>query len=339
MRIVSGIVLTLALSALLAAEDPIAAARPGDATAPQVKAQTAEPSAETSNLDQPKAQALPDSAKPAKTVVPPPPTPQAIAEARKQFKAGVRLKSSGKTAAAFENFEQASQLDPRSVEYLTAREFARQQLVMEALGRGNKAMQAKDEIAANAEFRHALEYDPSNDFARQRLNDSIWGSSPSPSHTLQVVQKSVEVSLSPSPERKDFQFRGDSRTLITQVAKAYGITATIDDSVQSRRVHFDIETVNFATAMESATRVTKTFWIALSGSQMYVVADTAENRRNFERLAIRTFYLSDLMSPQELADMVNALRLILDIKFVLQDASSRRSRSGHRCRSLKPPAK
>jgi type II secretory pathway component GspD/PulD (secretin) len=125
--------------------------------------------------------------------------------------------------------------------------------------------------------------------------------------------------LSPSSEPKDFQFRGDARTLLTQVAKAYGITATIDDSVQARRVRFDIEKVNFATAMEAATRVTKTFWIALSGSQMYVVADTLENRRNFERLAIRTFYLTDVMSPQELADVVNALRVILDIKFVLQD--------------------
>ena len=54
---------------------------------------------------------------------------------------------------------------------------------------------------------------------------------------------------------------------------------------------------------------------------MYLVADTPENRRNFERLAIRTFYLPDMMTPQELTEIVNALRVILDIKFVLQDAS------------------
>ena len=232
----------------------------------------------------------------------------------------MKLKSSGKTEAAFEKFEQASQLDPRNLEYATAREFARQQLVMAALERGNKAMAAKDEIAATAEFRKALKYDPTNEFARQRLNDSVWESGVAPSKNLQVVQKSVEISVSPSPDRKDFQFRGDSRTLLTQVAKAYGITATIDDSVQTRRVHFEVQDVNCATAMEAATQVTKTFWIALSGSQMYVVADTLENRRNFERLAIRTYYLTDATSPQELADMVNALRVILDVKFVSQNA-------------------
>ena len=163
-------------------------------------------------------------------------------------------------------------------------------------------------------------YDPSNEFARQRLDDSVWENSAPSSRNLQVVEKSLEVSVSPSHERKDFQFRGDSRTLLTQVAKAYGITATIDDSVQSRRVHFDIEKVDFATAMEAATRVTKTFWIALSGSQMYVVADSAENRKNFERLAIRTYYLTDATTPQELSDMVNALRVVLDIRFVSQNA-------------------
>jgi Flp pilus assembly secretin CpaC len=53
---------------------------------------------------------------------------------------------------------------------------------------------------------------------------------------------------------------------------------------------------------------------------MYVVADTAENRRNFERMALRTFYLSDISTPQEMTDIVNALRTLLDIKFVQQNA-------------------
>src|ERR1035438_2590639 len=161
------------------------------------------------------------------TIIPPPPSRKDISEAKRDFKVGVKLKSSGRTEAAFEQFEQASRLDPRNVDYVTAREFARQQLVMQALDRGNKAMQAKNELVATAEFRQALAYDPSNEFARQRLNDSVWETEPAPSRTLQVVQKSLEVSVSPSSERKDFEFRGDSRTLLTQVAKAYGITATI----------------------------------------------------------------------------------------------------------------
>jgi tetratricopeptide (TPR) repeat protein len=254
-------------------------------------------------------------------IVPGPPTAKDISEAKRQFSAGSKLKSSGDLEGAYEKFQRASELDPRSVDYATAREFVRQQLVMQALERGNKAMLAKNEVAAAAEFRHALEIDPSNEFARQRLKDSIWEADPAPSRTMQMVQKSVEVSLSPNSERKDFHYRGDSRNLITQVARAYGITATIDDSVQTRQLHFNIDDVNFAQAMEAATQVTKTFWVPLSGSQMYVVSDTTENRKNFERLAVRTFYLFDSVTPQELTEMVNALRILLEIRLIQIDAA------------------
>jgi len=59
-------------------------------------------------------------------IVAPPPTPKDVAEAKKLFSSGSKLKASGKLQAALEKFELAAQLDPRSVEYLTAREIARQ---------------------------------------------------------------------------------------------------------------------------------------------------------------------------------------------------------------------
>jgi general secretion pathway protein D len=304
MRLAAGILLAAVLAAPMWPQDP-ATATPASA---DVNAAESTPS-------------TPSSIAPGTAIVPTPPTASELSQAKKQFAAGSKLMSSDKTEAAFEKFKLASELNPRSVEYATAREFARQQLVMTALDRGNKAMIANNEVVATAEFRRALEFDPDNEFARQRLKDAIWEETPAPSRTLQVVQKSVEVSLSPDSTPHDFHFRGDSRSLLTQVAKSYGITATIDDSVQTRSVRFDIENVTFAQAMEAATRVTKAFWIPLSGSQMYVVSDTTENRKNFERLALRSFYFSDIMTPQELTEMVNALRVILDIRFVSLDAA------------------
>ena len=228
-------------------------------------------------------------------IVPAPPSPQRdLAEAKKQFAAGSKLESSGKTEAAFEKFEQASQLNPRNVEYATAREFARQQLVMEALERGNKALLANNEVVATAEFRQALEFDPTNEFARQRLNDAIWEASPAPSRTLQIVQKSIEVSLSPSTDCTGLPL--PRRLAQPADASCPRLWHHRDDRRFGARRAGPLRhrQRTFAEAMEAATQVTKTFWIALSGSQMYVVADTLENRRNFERLAIRTFYLPDI---------------------------------------------
>ncbi len=232
-------------------------------------------------------------------------TPKERAQAQRAFKEGMKLKSVGKLDQAFGKFERAAELNPHNVEYITAREFTRQQLVMQALQRGNKAMLENKEIIAMAEFRRATEYDPTNDFAIQRLRDSMPQEMEPLSQSMRVVEQSTPIELMPSEARHDFHFRGDARTLLTQVAQTYGLVAEFDDSVQQRRVRFDIEDVNFATAVDAAMHVTKTFSVPLSSRQMLFAADTVENRRNLERMSLRTFYLPDVSSDQQLNEMMN----------------------------------
>ncbi len=247
----------------------------------------------------------------------PAPTRREIAEARRQFQAGLKLKSKGNLEVAFDKFSSASELDPRNVSYVTAREFSREELAMKALKQGNKAMLDGNEIVAMAAFRRALEYDPTNDYALQRLRDSI-PEDQQPTQKASVVEQSVPVQLQPSAPHRDFHFRGDARTLLTQVAQAYGISAQFDDSVQQRRVHFDIQDVNFATAMEAANAVTKTFWVPLSAKQIFLASDTVENHRTFERMGLRTFFLPEL-TEQQLTEMTNSLRVLLNLRFISSD--------------------
>ena len=157
MRIVLGIALTLTLATVVWAEEPTTVTPPSDAAASQVSDRSTSLDAQAPERAEPETPAATDPAKPASVIMPPPPTPQDVLEAKKLFKAGIKLKSAGKTETAFEKFELAARLDPRSVEYATAREFARQQLVMEALERGNKAMRTNNEVVAAAEFRQALD--------------------------------------------------------------------------------------------------------------------------------------------------------------------------------------
>jgi hypothetical protein len=258
-------------------------------------------------------------------VVPAPPgtpivptvTRKEAAEAKRQFEIGVKLKAKGNLEAAFDKFTSASELDPRNVDYLTAREFTRQTLAMEALRRGNKAMLDNNDIVAMAEFRRALDYDPSNDYALQRLRDSL-PEPEAPAQPVSVVEQSTPVELRPDAKHQDFQFRGDSRSLLTQVGHAYGITVQFDDSVKQQHVHFEMQDVNFATAMRAANAVTKTFWVPLTSKQVLVLADTVENHRNFERMGLRTFYLPDL-NDQQLTEMGNALRVLLNLRFISTD--------------------
>jgi type II secretory pathway component GspD/PulD (secretin) len=241
-------------------------------------------------------------------------TRREAAEAKRQFQAGVKLKSKGHLDAAFDKFCSASELDPRNVDYITAREFTRQELAMQALKHGNQAMMEQNEIVAMADFRRALEYDPTNDYAMQRLRDSM----PEPElvpQAVSVADQSVPIEVQPTAKHQDFHFSGDSRALLTEVARAYGISAQFDDSVKQQHVHFNIQDVNFATAMRAANDVTKTFWVPLSAKQIFLLTDTVENHRNFDRMGLRTFYLPEL-NDQQLTEMTNSLRVLLNLRFI-----------------------
>lgn len=238
-------------------------------------------------------------------------------EAKRQFEAGVKLKQKGKLDEAFTKFSSAAELDPTKLDYITAREFTREQLAYQALQRGNKAMTEHNEIVAMAEFRRALDYDPTNNYALQRLRDAIPADQVT-DHPVSVVEQSLPIELRPTPQPHDFHFRGDARALLTEITRAYGIKAQFDDSVKQQRVFYDIQNVNFAKALETATAVTKTFWVPLTATQIFFLADTVENRRNFERLGLQTFYLPDL-SDQQLAEMTNSLRVLLNLRYIALD--------------------
>ncbi len=334
MRFFAGVVLALAMGGLLAAQQTVAPADPAspNPTTPANSAQAQPGTNPPANRSDAASKQVPEQAGGAAQSTPQQPSPEQpssatvilptvskreAAEARRQFQAGVKLKKKGELDAAFAKFCSAAELDPTSYDYITAREFTRQELAMQALQRGNKAALDHDEVVAMAEFRRALQYDPTNDYALQRLRDSM-PEETQPAGQASVVEQSTPIELRPSPQDHDFHFRGDSRTLLTQVTQAYGITAEFDDSFKQRRVHFDIQDVNFATALEAADAVTKSFWIALSPTQVYFLDDTVENRRQFERMGLQTFYLPEL-NDQQLTEMTTSLRLLLNLRFVSAD--------------------
>jgi general secretion pathway protein D len=335
MRFLAVMLLLLSAATLLGAQQlaPADATPPQSAvttaqTAPQVSQPNPLPGASQSSPGPASASSQASSqAQPALSTMPPgtsvvaTETPKELAQAKRDFQKGVKLKAAGKLDQAYDKFDKAAELSPHNLEYITAREFTRQQLVMQALERGNKAMLENKEIVAMAEFRRATEYDPTNDFAIQRLRDSLPAEMEPARQSMRVVEQSTPIQLQPSEAHHDFHYRGDARGLLTQVAQAYGVIAEFDDSVKQARVRFDIEDVNFATAMDAAMHVTKTFWVPLSSRQLLFAADTLENRRALERMSLRTFYLPDVSSEQQLNETMNLLRVLLNLRFIAAQKS------------------
>jgi general secretion pathway protein D len=249
-------------------------------------------------------------------------TPQSRSEAKKAFARGMKLQKDKRLDEALTEFEHAADLVPQDVQYVTLREMVRQQLVYDHLQRGNSALANGSQVQALGEFRTAFHFDPKNDFARQRLTDALGKTAPTQRQAPQVVESTDEILVNPRDAVQNFHYRGDSRALLTQVANSYGIVATLDDSVTSRRVRFDVENVDFFTAMRLAGVITKTFWSPLDTKQILVATDSTENHRLFDRMGLRTFYIPDVSSQVDLTDLVNVLRTVFEIKFVTSNLQS-----------------
>ena len=252
------------------------------------------------------------------------PSKQDLKKAEAAFSKALKLEKEKHTDEAYQEFDTAARLVPRNVDYLTALAVTRQELVAKHLKKGNEDLEKGMQVEAQAEFRSALNLDLENAFAQQRLQDSLSEWSPKTNLNVRVVQASPELHVIPSAERHAFHFRGDSHELLTQVASAFGITAELDESVQSRHVHFDLDEADFSTAMQAAANVTGTFWTPLAEKQILLAKDTQENRRLFERMAMRTFLVSSATTPQDLQEVTNILRVIFEIdsRFVQQQNQS-----------------
>lgn len=244
------------------------------------------------------------------------PSKKEAKEAGEAFAKGLKLQRERRQDEAFDAFETAARLAPKDAEYVTAREMTRQQLVFDHLTRGNAEMRDGRQIEALAEFRTALHLDPQNEFAQQRLTDALGEWAPKTSAAPQVVAEADELRVAPSAAHADFHYRGDGRGLLIQVASAFGVAASFDDSVVSRQVRFDIGRADFYTAMAVACQMTHTFWTPLDSKQILLAEESAQNHRQFDRMALRTFYLPGLSSPQELNDIANVLRNLFEIRLV-----------------------
>jgi len=246
------------------------------------------------------------------------PSKEDLKRAAAAFSKALKLEKEKRIDEAYQEFDTATRLVPRNLNYLTALAVAREELVSEHLKKGSDDLARGRQVEAQAEFRSAMYLDPENAFARERLQEAVDEWDAKTSLSARVVQSSPELHVMPNEEKHAFHFRGDSQQLLTQVASAYGVTAELDESVASRHVLFDLDNTDFYTAMQAAADVTGTFWAPLSERQILVAKESPPNRRLFERMGMRTFLLNSVNTPQELQELVNLLRMIFDIRFIQQ---------------------
>ena len=241
-----------------------------------------------------------------------------LKDAQEAFKRGVKLHEHQRFEDALTRFDEAVRLAPQNPEYLTAREMLKSRMVFDHIQRGNALLLQNANTQAAAEFHAALDLDPENGFALSRLQESTQPLVISPAlHPVEPAwANSEEIRLAPTDDTATFHFSGDVRSLFAQLGAAYKINVQFDDSAPSRQVRFQVDNVDFFTALQLACRVSKTMWAALDAHQMLIAADSNENHKQYDRMSLQRFRIPPHSSAQEVTEYLNTLRQIFDLKTI-----------------------
>src|SRR5207248_6032436 len=114
-----------------------------------------------------------------------------------------------------------------------------------------------------------------------------------------------------------------TRAFLEQLGRAFNVTIQFDDSFISRRARIDLDDVDFYTSLRVANQISKSFGVPIDETHLLMVANTPENHRQFDHFSMRTFYLPDTSTPQEMNEIVSLMRSLFDVKFVLPQATEK----------------
>jgi len=241
-----------------------------------------------------------------------------LKQAKNAYLRGQKLQDRNQLPDAFARYDEAARLVPQDIHFLTARELVKGQLVFNHIETGNGLMARDARLAAAVEFRAALDLEPDNQFARERLIEATREAAPFQGRAIlpSLMDDVGEIHLTPKADKATFHFVGDVRGLFNVLAASYGISVQFDDSVQNRQVRFTVDDVDFFTALRMAGQVSKTMWSPLGARQLLIAPDTPENHKTYDHMSLARFTMPPHSAPTEATEFVNTLRTMFDLRFI-----------------------
>jgi general secretion pathway protein D len=250
-------------------------------------------------------------------------------KANQDFEAGRKAEALQDYDTALVHYQKALQSDPTNPEYklrATKMRMDDGQFHVEA---GEKALAKGDLQQALAEFERAQAVDPSNAAAEQEIRktmglisaksaeDASKRVNPNPSDDAALLE--APPGLKPvSREPINLKLTNDARVVYETIAKLAGLSVIFDPDFTSRRISIELPNITLEQALDAVSLESKAFWKPLTASVIFVAPDNPQKRRDIEDEEVRTFYLSNTLTPQDLTEVVTGLRQLLDLRRVQQ---------------------
>jgi len=242
-----------------------------------------------------------------------------------EYNAGLKAEALQDYDEAFHQYQAAVQADPQNPQFIMALERTRFQAAALHVDRGNKFQSQGNLEEAVKEFEMAAAIDPGSPIARQslqRLRDKM--------QEIELVGPggtglpSLENALGPpvlkplSRAPIELRITNDSKVVTETIGKLAGINVLFDPEYAGKRISVELTNVSLEQALDQVALLTRTFWKPVTQNTILVIPDTAVKRREQEQQIIKTFYLSNTITPQDLTEVITAIRTLLETRRIQQ---------------------
>jgi general secretion pathway protein D len=245
--------------------------------------------------------------------------------------------------AALESYGKALSEDPGDIAYQMCEMRARAAAAQSHVDRGMKLRSQGQLGDALLEFQKALTINPGSVVAeqevrrttemiereRRRIQENGKESpleertmTPSERNRREADERLDRIQAIPdlkpiTQEPINLRMNAQPKYLFEGVAKMAGLNVLWDPEYSPQvkgNIAVDLNNATLQEALDYIAVLTKSYWKPLSRNTIFITMDNPNKRRDYEEQVAKVFYLNNVTSPQELQEIVNAVRSVADIQ-------------------------
>jgi general secretion pathway protein D len=191
------------------------------------------------------------------------------------------------------------------------------------------ALREKGDLqGAAAEFQHASSIDPSSPVALQEFRRTV-DQINELAHTQDEQARTEEgggaelasapPELKPLPNTSiSLKMTNDVKIIFDTIGKLAGVTVTYDPDLPARRISVDLNNLTLQQALDIVCLQSKTFYKPITENIIFIAQDTTQKHKDYDEQLVETFYLANTVQSQDLTEITNGLRQVLNLTKVQQ---------------------
>ncbi|HUK13540.1 MAG TPA: secretin N-terminal domain-containing protein [Thermoanaerobaculaceae bacterium] len=225
--------------------------------------------------------------------------------------------------AAVYYYLEALARDPGNATFKMGLQRARTRAGEEHFKRGMKFKEVGELQRAQTELELAIQLDPTHQYAevelaKVRKDLAVLSEEGGAQKLAEMKKEASEMKVKPpalnpasdEPLSLSFPTERSVRDIYKAIGQAFGLNILFDPKLRDSKLSIELKDVTARQALEAVMQAAGHFYKVLDEKTVIVVEDTPQNRRDYEDLVVKTFFLSN----GDVKDVNNMLRALIDAR-------------------------